>query len=45
MKGETFSKDIHTSLLVVRRFDDDAAQRVPLCRRMWLLCPKAEAQT
>ena len=33
------------SLLVVRRFDDDAAQRVSLCRRMWLLSPKAEAQT
>ena len=25
--------------------DDDAAQRVPLCRRMWLLSPKAETQT
>ena len=33
------------SLLIVRRFDDDAAQRVSLCRRMWLLSPKAEAQT
>jgi len=33
------------SLLVVRLFDDDAAQRVSLCRRMWLLSPKAEAQT
>jgi len=33
------------SLLVVRRIDDDAAQRVPLCRRMKLLSPKAEAQT
>jgi len=33
------------SLLVVRRFDDDAAQRISLCRRMWLLSPKAEAQT
>jgi len=35
----------YVSLLVVRRFDDDAAQRVSLCRRMWLLSPKAEAQT
>jgi len=33
------------SLLVVRLFDDDAAQRVSLCRRMWFLSPKAEAQT
>ena len=33
------------SLLVVRRFDDGAAQRVSLCRRMWLLSPKTEAQT
>jgi len=33
------------SLLVVRRFDDDAAQRVSLCRRMWLLSLKVEAQT
>ena len=33
------------SLLVVRRFDDDAPQRVSLCRRMWLLSPKAEEQT
>jgi len=32
------------SLLVVRRINDDAAQRVSLCRRMWLLSPKAEAQ-
>ena len=36
---------IPTLLLVVRRFDDDSAQRVSLCRRMWLLSPKAEAQT
>ena len=33
------------SLLVVRRFDDGAAQRVSLCRHMWLLSPKAEAPT
>ena len=33
------------SLLVVRRFDDDATQPVSFCRRMWLLSPKAEAQT
>jgi len=33
------------SLLVVRRLDDGAAQRVSLCRRMWLLSPKTEAQT
>jgi len=32
-------------LLVVRRFEDDAAQHVALCRRMWLLSPKAKAQT
>ena len=32
-------------LLVVRRIDDDAAQRVSLCRRMWLLSPKADMQT
>ena len=25
--------------------EDDAAQRVPLCRRMWLLSPKVESQT
>jgi len=28
------------SLLVVRRFDDDAVQLVFLCRRMWLSPPK-----
>ena len=33
------------SLLVVRRSDDDAAQRISLCLRMWFLSPKAEAQT
>ena len=33
------------SLLVVRRIDDDAAQRVSLCQRMWFLNPKAVAQT
>jgi len=33
------------SLLVVRHIDYDAAQRAPLCRRMWLLNSKAEAQT
>ena len=35
----------YISLLVVRRFDDDAAQRVSWCRRMWLLSPKVKAQT
>jgi len=35
----------HLSLLVVRRIDDDASQRVSLCRRKWLLIPKAESQT
>ena len=34
-----------SSLLVVRWIDDDATQRVSLCRRMWLLFPKAGAQT
>jgi len=35
----------HSSILVVRQINNDAAQRVPLCRRMWLLSQKAEAQT
>ena len=30
------SQKLWLPLLVVRRFDDDAAQRAPLCRRMWL---------
>jgi len=38
-----FSRQVPRSLLVVRRFDDYAAQRVSLCLRMWLLSPKAEA--
>jgi len=40
-----FSICTQFSLLVVRRFNDDAAQCVSLCRRMWLRSPKAEAQT
>ena len=39
------ASSLSLSLLVVRRFDDDTAQRFSLCRRMWLLSPKAEAQT
>jgi len=44
---EEVHSDLHISLslLVVRRFDDDTAQRVSLCRRMWLLSQKTEAQT
>ena len=47
IESTTYKKNIHAglSLLVVRRFDDDAAQRVFLCQRMWLLSPKAETQT
>jgi len=42
---EPFCSGAPLSLLVVRQFDDDVAQRVSLCWRMWALSPKVEAQT
>jgi len=36
-KFAIYTNTLSLSLLVVRRFDDDAAQRVSLCRHMWLL--------
>jgi len=45
MDEGTDCKYLSLSLLVVHGFDDDTAQRVSLCRRMWLFSPKAETQT